>query len=568
MAQLVKKWQDPSPITPEAERSLGSHFSPIFRQVLYSRGIEDIETAAAYLAAEPPPGCDRPGDLLDMPAAVARIRRALAENQLIAVYGDYDADGVTAAALLTLALRDLGGRVRPYIPDRFEEGYGLNVDALDRLKAEGVSLVITVDCGVRSIAEAVHAAGIGLDLIITDHHLPGQEIPPATAVIDPKRPGDPYPDKDLAGVGLAYKLVCALAEAAAAESGRPPLDPETFLDLVALGTIADMAPLSGENRSLVRRGIRQMQRPARQGVMSLIGVCNINASQLTSEHIGFMLGPRLNAAGRLETAQNALELLLSNEPAETGRLAQLLSNQNYERQKVTREIQEHALQLALAEEPDPLLLFAADPGYNSGVIGLAASRLTEVHYRPAIVAALGEDYTRGSCRSIPEFHISDALDACADLLVRHGGHAAAAGFTVRTADLAELKKRLRRLAAERLDGQDLQPSLRSDAAAEISDMDERLMQELEMLQPTGMGNPPAQFISRGVQVVQKKPVGSDKSHLKLTVTDGRLWREAIAFRLGHLMAELPKQVDLLYRLEWNAFNGQRSLQLNVKDIRW
>lgn len=569
MAQSLKKWLSPPEITPEADLALQqTGFSRIFRQLLFSRGIQDFSAAQTFLSAAAPDGCERPTDMIGMREAVTCIRAALAQGRLIAVYGDYDADGVTAAALLTLALRELGGQVRPYIPDRFEEGYGLNTDALDKLKAEGVSLVITVDCGVRSTVEAAHAVAIGIDLIITDHHLPGDEMPPAVAVINPKQSDDPYPDKDLAGVGLAYKLVCALAEASAAGSGSRPLDPDSYLDLVAIGTVADLAPLRGENRSLVRRGLQNMHKPSRQGVMSLIRVCDIEPARLTCENIGFALGPRLNAAGRLETAQNALALLLASEPSETGRLAQQLSSQNYERQKVTREIQEHALTLAFADDPQPLLLFAADASYNPGVIGLAASRLTELHYRPAIVATIGDVFTRGSCRSIPEFHISDALDSCADLLVRHGGHAAAAGFTVRTDDLPELMIRLRRLAAEKLATSDLQPSLPADAVTTLADMEERLISELEMLQPTGIANPAAQFISRGVRVVQKKTVGSDKSHLKLTVTDGRRWHEAIAFRLGHLLLEMPETVDLLYRLEWNDFNGHHNLQLNVKDIRW
>ncbi len=348
-----------------------------------------------------------------MQAAVERIQYALAHNEPIAIYGDYDVDGVTSTALLVDILNALGADVRGYIPNRFDEGYGLNNDALSALKDDGVGLVISVDCGIRSPDEALHARTVGLDLIITDHHHPSEgPLPPATAVINPKQPGDVYPDKDLAGVGIAYKL----AEALLIEQGSADSVQLTrLLDLVALGTVADLAPLVGENRFLVRRGLRQMRETTRQGLFSLAAVAELNLPKVNATDIGFRLGPRLNAAGRLDEALAAYELLTTTDVFKAGQLAQQLDVQNRERQRITREMQAQAETLALADETDAFLLFAAHESFNAGVVGLAASRLTETYYRPAIVAHIDTDTTRGSCRSIPEFHITDALDQCADI---------------------------------------------------------------------------------------------------------------------------------------------------------
>jgi single-stranded-DNA-specific exonuclease len=538
---------------------------PILRRILYNRGYTTAEAAQAFIEAQPPPGND-PQNLLGMPQAVDRIRHAVRKHEPIAIYGDYDADGVTATALLTHALGSLGADVHGYIPNRFEEGYGLNTEALDSLRAEGVGLVITVDCGMRSPHEVDHARRIGLDLIITDHHSPGGETLDALAVINPKQAGDPYPDKRLAGVGLAYKLACALLEPDGAS-----LDPDApagqYLDLVALGTITDLAPLVGENRALVRAGLLQIRQPHRQGLQSLIGAAQINPARITSEQVSFALGPRLNAAGRLESALEALNLLLATQVDEAARLAQLLDNQNRERQQITRQIQAHAEQLVLAQDTDPLLLIAVDESYNSGVIGLAASRLTEQYYRPAIVAARGEEFTRASCRSIPEFHITHALDECADLLVRHGGHSAAAGFTVSNANLPELIERLQAIAHRELSELYLRHSLRIDALVSLSDLKPELLRDLNALQPTGVDNPPAVFASHGLRVLRSKKVGADEAHLKLAVSDGRITYDAIAFRQGYWQDTLPAYIDLVYHFEKNEFNGRETLQLNVRDLR-
>jgi single-stranded-DNA-specific exonuclease len=424
-----------------------------------------------------------------------------------------------------------------------------------------------VDCGIRSPDEALHAKTIGLDLIVSDHHHPdGDSLPPAFAVINPKQTGDPYPDKDLAGVGIAYKIAEALLPGVKRTSSAGELT--DLLDLVALGTVADLAPLVGENRVLVRKGLGQIRETKRQGLYSLAGIAQVSIGKVTAGNIGFMLGPRLNAAGRLESALASLELLTTTDVMRAGQLAQQLDVQNRQRQAITRSMQQQAEEIALRDDPDGFLLFAAHEDFNSGVVGLAASRLTEMFYRPTVVAAKGPEETRGSCRSIPEFHITDALDRCRDLLVRHGGHAAAAGFTVKNENLPELVFRLKAIAKDQLDGRDLRQTLSADMQLPLADMNFGVLKHLAYLEPTGYGNPDAVFVSRGVKVKTFRAVGAEGRHLKLTLEDGPgLKYDAIGFRMGGMARSLPPLVDVMYTLEANEYNGRTSLQLNLKDVK-
>jgi single-stranded-DNA-specific exonuclease len=559
-----KRWIIQPAITPQAEEAL-SIFPPILKQILFNRGYATDAEARAFLKAEPNADTD-PFQLTGMQTAVDRIRYALEHNEPIAVYGDYDVDGVTATALLVQALEGLGANILGYIPNRFDEGYGLNKDALDSLKADGVKLVITVDCGIRSPDEAHHARTIGLDLIISDHHHPdGLNLPPALAVINPKQHGDPYPDKDLAGVGIAYKIAEALISVQHSAIG---FQLEDLLDLVALGTVADLAPLVGENRSLVRKGLRQIRETKRQGLFSLAGVAQMDIKKVTAGDIGFMLGPRLNASGRLESALASLELLTTTDFMRAGQLAQQLDVQNRQRQSITRSMQQQAEEIALSGDPETYLLFAAHEEFNPGVVGLAASRLTEVYYRPAVVAAKGPEETRGSCRSIPEFHITDALDQCRNLLVRHGGHAAAAGFTVKNENLPELVSRLKDIAKGQLEGRDLRQTLTADMEVALEELNFDVLKNLAYLEPTGYGNPDAVFVSRDVKVRSSRTVGAEGKHLKLSLEDGRgAVFDSIGFRMGGLLSALSPRVDVMYTLEVNEWNGRRSLQLNLKDVK-
>jgi single-stranded-DNA-specific exonuclease len=561
-----KRWQIAPTLTPQANESLVK-FPAILRQVLYNRGYATDAKARAFLKAETDFNTD-PFQMTGMKEAVERLLLAIGQKESIAVYGDYDVDGVTATALLVQTLRVLGGNTQAYIPNRMDEGYGLNPKALDSLKAAGVALVITVDSGIRSPAEAAYARSIGLDLIITDHHQPAEgELPFALAVINPKQVGDRYPEKDLAGVGVAFKLAQALLSKC--ENPVPNFQLDDLLDLVALGTVADLVPLVGENRLLVRKGLQKIRETKRQGLFSLAAVSDLVLARTTAISIGFILGPRLNAAGRLESALAAYDLLTTTDLKQAGELSQQLNNQNRLRQELTRKIQYEAEAIVKADDPNSPLLFAVSPDFNSGVVGLAAARLVETYYRPAVVGQVFEQegITRCSCRSIPEFQITQALDQCKDLLIRHGGHAAAAGFTVSNENLESLKKRLKSIAQEQLGSKDLRQTLNADAEVPLSDLQFDLLKYMEYLQPTGYGNQEAVFVTRNVRVTNRRTVGTEGKHLKLSVTDGHVTFDAIGFRLGYLQADLPLNVDLLYTFESNEYNGRTTLQLNLKDVK-
>ncbi len=405
---------------------------PLTAQTLHARSFDSPEAARAFLLGESP-RVD-PFALRDMQVAVDRVLVAIQRGESIAVYGDYDCDGVTSCALMMRTLRGLHANVQVYIPNRFDEGYGLNADALDTLKAQGVGLVITVDCGARAMKEATHAKHIGLDLIISDHHeLEGGAIPDALAVINPQRLDCKYGYKKLAGVGVAFRLAQALLRAARdADLPRDGVSESALLDFVAIGTVADVVELRGENRLLVRAGLKSINTQPRAGVKALLNVAGVRQGTVNAGRIGFALGPRLNAAGRLESALDAFALLDCDDDAVAIELAAKLNRQNVERQSVTQSTARDAEARAINSSDGhvPPLLFAASEQYNPGVIGLAAARLMEKHYRPSVVVSLKDGEARGSCRSITGFHITEALDECRELFSKHGGHAAAAGFTL------------------------------------------------------------------------------------------------------------------------------------------
>jgi single-stranded-DNA-specific exonuclease len=535
-------------------------------QVLYNRGLQERNHIQAFIEGQYLESTD-PFLLPDMEKAVARIGQAIERDEIIIVYGDFDADGVTSTVLLTEALRGLGlsrQQAQPYIPDRIDEGYGLNEEALTFLKEErNAGLVISVDCGIRSVREVEHANQIGLDMIITDHHSLGSRIPPALAVINPKRADSAYPEVMLAGVGIAYKLAQALR---LAFPNRAEFEEADLLDLVALGTVADLAPLQGENRKLVMDGLKVLNTCRRPGLDALARVSGLKPGSMSAESIAFALGPRINAAGRLSHAYDAAKLLALNNFLMAHEQARQLNKLNQERQRITAQLTKEAEDKI---DPDAPLLFAADPGFLPGVVGLVASRLTEKYYRPSIIIEQGEAESRGSCRSIPEFHITDALDQVQDLLVRHGGHAQAAGFTINNENLPEFRQRITEIAATQLAGQDLYPTLVIDAEVDLMDVDWALQNVLEDLEPTGEANDKPVFMSRNVRVYNHRTVGQDGAHLQLEVGDdeGRIKLRCIAFRQGAWAKSLPEKIDLAYMVGVNEWNGRRSLQLMVQDIR-
>lgn len=547
--------------------------SPLIVQLLYNRGLSTPSEVRAFLKGEWPE--DNPFRLKGMNEAVTRLRQAIRQREPIAVYGDFDTDGVTATALLVETLSALGAQVRPYIPHRVEEGYGLNMNALRELARRGSRVVVTVDCGIRSVPEVAYGRRLGLDIIVTDHHAPGEELPPATAAINPKQADCRYPFKELAGVGLAFKLAQALlrahrqtpvASSKVGARGRAPLlQEEDLLDLVALGTVADLAPLLGENRALVMRGLEKLNQPQRLGLQALISRAGVRPGQITATTIGYILGPRLNAAGRLDTAMASYNLLLSSSPTEAESLALKLEEVNRERQRLTVDTLERAREQVLALGEEEKLFFVAAEDYLPGIVGLVAQRLTEEFYRPSVVVELGEKTSRGSARSIPEFNITAALDQCRDLLVRYGGHAAAAGFTVANANLEPLQQRLRQIAMHQLEGRELLPTLSIDAEVDLSEINWATYTLLEQLEPFGYANPAPLLLSRGVIVRDARLVGED--HLKMTLSDGRVVWDAIAFHQGEWVGKLPRCLDIVYTLEVNEWNEEKRLQLNVKDLR-
>ncbi len=552
----------------EAFLSQVPELNPLLARVLYARGLQSAAEVAAFLATDGDLG--DPLLLPDMAPAVDRLQRALAERERIVVYGDFDADGVSATALLVSALRALGGDVQPYIPDRFDESYGLNIPALQRIRATGAALVVTVDCGIRSPQEAAYCRQIGLDLIITDHHMVSAELPGAVAVVDPKREDNRYPFADLAGVGLAYRLVAALYDRArrsgALPSDAPALD--AYLDLVALGTVADIVPLIGENRLLAHRGLTHLRQTSRPGLEALMSVAGVQPARARSEDIAFRLGPRINAAGRLDHAMLAYRLLMTDSREEAGTLAEELHHINAQRQELLDQ------QVAMAEEMlgDPAalrVLFVAGAEFHEGIVGLVASRLSEAHHRPALVMRASEEGVRGSARSIEGFHITQALDQCGDLLTHWGGHERAAGFSLDLASLEPLRQRLTAHCARELDDSLLSPRLRVDAIVKLADIDQRAVEALAALEPTGQANEPATLATLGLELSGLRAVGNHERHLQFYVRDGSRTMRGIGFGMGHWATQLRPgaRIDVVYTPTLQTWQGNTTVQMVAQAMR-
>jgi single-stranded-DNA-specific exonuclease len=565
---LPKHWVVATPASPDVLRRYRG-MGPVLAQTLYNRGLVEPDAAREFLDAHP--GNEKPFCRADMDKAVARIRMAIKKQELIIVYGDFDADGVTSTALLMQTLTALGANVKPYIPHRVDEGYGLNSTALVKLAHAGAKLIITVDCGIRSVEDVEEGKAVGLDIIITDHHSVGPEIPKAFAVINPKLEMDEtHPEYMLAGVGVAYRLAEKLLRVANANDRvKPRLKPEDLLDLVAIGTVADLAPLNrAANRVLVRGGLEMINTANRNGLRALMEVASLKPGTITAMNIGYTIGPRINAAGRLESAMIAYHLMASQDSAEAITLAEQLQTLNNQRQDLTRAAQELIRERIEDQQSDVPLIFASDRDFRPGIVGLVAGRLTEQYFRPTVIMEEGELESRASCRSIPQFDITRALDQCADLLVRHGGHAQAAGFTVLNQNIPALKQRLTELAHDRLAGQELRPTLEIDAEVDIHHLSEALVTELEMLEPTGFMNNQPNLMSRNVRVLECRTVGKEGSHLKLKLARaGQPPLDAIGFGLGDWSRDMPDRIDVAFQLEINEWNGYRNLQLNLQDIR-
>jgi len=561
-----KEWVLPAALPAAALAQLGPR--PILAALLYARGLHDAEARDHFFNSHYPQGLHDPFLLKGMDIAAPRVARAIAEKEALAVYGDFDTDGVTAVTLLMQAIQALGGQIRPYIPHRLREGYGLNLEAVEQLAQEGVKLLITVDCGITNVAEVSRAQALGMDVIVTDHHQPPPLLPPAFAVIDPKQPGCQYPYKQLVGVGIAYKLVQALVK----QGMRLNLRGRDLLDMVALGTVADMGPLQGENRVLVKAGLEALNQTQRPGLQALIKVAGLKLGQIDSTEISFMLGPRLNAAGRLDDADLAYKLLLAPDLATAEKLAKELDSLNKQRQKLTKEIFT-AIQSNVPREnwQNQRIVILDAEEYPAGIVGLVASKLVELWGRPVVLVERGPEMSRGSARSVSGCNLFAILDECRELFSRFGGHSAAAGFSLDTAKLPALKERLQTLAATQIADNLLIPKLLIDALLPLSAVNNELYTELVQFEPFGQANFQPTFMTEKVTVEKVRTMGADKQHLRLTVRQNDSNSiEAVAFDLGHLADTLLKAqvIDLAYALEMNEWNGESSLQLRVKDVRW
>jgi single-stranded-DNA-specific exonuclease len=556
MTQLVAtrpaaRWRLRDPFAPEKGIA---NFPKVVATVLAARGITTRPQADLFYKPHLAPDHD-PLHLPGMHEAIERVRRAIAANETVALYGDFDVDGVTSVAVLHIGLRALGAKTVNYIPDRFAEGYGLNNGAITQLRGQGVSLLISADCGISSVEEVAHANALGVDVIILDHHTVPEQLPAAVAAVNPKRLDSPYPFDELAAVGVSYRFLQVLYEAC----GRA-LDESEFLDLVALGTVVDVAPLEDENRGIVTAGIAQMQKGLRPGLEALAAIAGTPADCFTAETLGFALGPRMNAAGRLKHAYIALDLLLAPDLRTARPIAEELDLLNRERQQQTADA------CALAEElcgtlDEPLVMVGSEH-IHAGIVGLVAARLAEQRHRPAIVFERGAETSRASCRSIPAFDIVSAIRKEKHLLVRHGGHRAAAGFTVRNEHVDELRDRLVNTAAELLQGEALRKVIEVDAETPLGELTGLDVKGLLRFEPCGQGNRRPVLLSRNVRLANHRAVGSDQSHLRLTVKDGPLTWQGIAFRQAD--AELADQVDIVYSL--NRQFGSERVELEVLDI--
>jgi single-stranded-DNA-specific exonuclease len=543
--------------------------SPVTARLLCIRGISDADAARRFLSPSLSDLHD-PFALADMAAAVDRILRAIQRQERIAVHGDYDVDGVTSTVILRRALELLGGNVTHFIPERLRDGYGLQAASLDRLHAEGVQLVISVDCGIRGIEAARHARALGMDLIITDHHEPDAELPLAAAVLNPKRHDCAYPDKNLAGVGVALKLVQALCTRAGRAAWLP-----AFVKVAAIGTLADVVPLTGENRIIAKLGLAMLSKgPHKIGLRALLDVCGLTGRAIDSYHIGFVLAPRVNAAGRMSSPDIAARLLLAADEAmaaEARELAEQLDSENLRRQQEEAGI---VAQARKAVESDldvgsRTVIVVAGEGWHRGVIGIVASKLVDAFHRPAIVLSVDGDVAHGSCRSIPSFNMLAALESCAEIMVKFGGHKQAAGLTMEASRIRELRARVNDYADGCLGPDDLRPRIWIDGGLAFRSINEQVIDELTTLAPFGAGNPCPVFRASGVEIVDG-PRRVKERHLKMALKqDGRVMR-GIAWRASEreaFVAEHKAAIDLAFSLEQDVWNGERYVQLSVADFK-
>jgi single-stranded-DNA-specific exonuclease len=543
----------------------GEALPGLVRGLLTHRGVNTTEAARRFLGS--PQELTDPRLMPNLEVAVTRLVEACERGESVAIFGDYDVDGVTATCVLFEGLTALGAKPLPYLPDRFTEGYGLNSRAVRQLADRGATLLVTADTGTSAVAEIAEATAHGLNTVVIDHHTIPSELPQALAIVNPKLNDLSY-GSEPAAVGVAYKVIHDLHD----RLGRP-YDPEPHRALVTLGTICDVAPLVAENRDLVRIGLDALARTDRPGLRALFEVARVQPDAVTVETVGWALGPRLNAAGRMAHARLALELLVANTLEEARPRAAELERLNEARRDATVEALEAARTLIATGDPDPPLIIVESPDISSGIVGLVAGRLVDQYARPAIVMQVGETAAVASCRSIPGFDVAQLLDDHHDLFLRHGGHRAAAGFTIEIARIPELRQRLLADAAERLDPAALTPAITVDAELPLGAITPRLIQWLQLMEPHGEGNRRPVFLARGVEVVDSRLVGGEGTHLQLRVRSGGegpgssvVWR-CISFGNGEHAVPVGERADLVYSLKRDDFREAGGMQLEVLDLR-
>lgn len=560
------RWILPKPPDEEAVRQLAAALSlpEIVARLLLIRGHVTAEDAKLFLR----PRLDRlhdPFEFLSMDKAVERLARGVRDQELVFIHGDYDVDGISSTTLLTRAIRGFGGEAMPFIPRRIEDGYDLSDAGVDAAMAAGAKVVITADCGTSAVAPVARLCRAGIDVIVTDHHLPGGELPDCLSVLNPKRSGCGYPDKDLAAVGVAFKLALALARAL----GKNENFIWAMMDLVALATVADVAPLRGENRVFVRYGLKMLADTRSIGMRALIRAAGLDGKQLTAGRIGFILAPRLNAAGRLGHAMRGVELLLSEDEHEANAIARELEELNYKRQELDHATLDQARERVLQLDLDEVFgIVLADETWHPGVIGIVASRLVEEFGRPTVLIALSGDQGKGSGRSIPRFDLHGALGQSREFLLRYGGHRAAAGVTVARDQVGDFAARFNEVARSLLTPEDLVPEIRVDLEVSIDGMDQKIESLFRHFEPFGIGNPAPVLLARNVTIARPpKLIGRDGLKLALDTGTGSL--EAIGWGFATRAAEFGpgSKVDIAFRLERDEYRGESYLQARIADIR-
>ncbi|GAE30439.1 single-stranded-DNA-specific exonuclease RecJ [Halalkalibacter hemicellulosilyticus] len=562
MLKSKARWKVETQPEERVEQLVGKlQVAPLVAKLLLNRGIETVEAAKRFLYKEEMNYHD-PFLLDDMDRLVVRVKEAIEKQERILIFGDYDADGVSSTALMYIALTSLGAYVDYYIPNRFTEGYGPNEPVIRQAKEDGVDLVITVDTGIAAVDVARVAKEIELDFIITDHHEAPPQLPDALAIVNPKKPGCEYPFKGLAGVGVVLKVVQALL-------GRVPTE---WLDIAVIGTVADLVPLIDENRLLVMEGLQTLQETSRPGLIALKKKCGLDGQVLQSDHVGFGIGPRINAAGRLDSADPAVELLLTNDSEEAEQLALEIDRLNKERKSIVATIADAAIAKVESEFPanENEVLVIAGEGWNPGVIGIVASRLVERYYRPTIVLSIDAEkgLAKGSARSIEGFDMFAELSKSRDILPHFGGHPMAAGLTMNVVDVDELRARLLQQAKESLTEEDFKPVTKVDLIATVEEVSVSVIQQMERLAPFGVNNPTPKVMLENVSLSQMRKIGSDSNHLKVLFSQAGAKLDGIGFHLGYLFEQMTHQakVAAVGTLSINEWNGHVKPQLMLEDL--